>query len=256
VRDSAGSVAEAECAERTDAMAAMWRQRMSLEEIGAKFNLTRERVRQILSASMPDYSDYVRSVNGRKREERDAAERSRCEANRQRVLEMYAAGDTLPAVATATGLTVTSIRSIVPDWSQQKRRRTWWSDSDIVGALRRFGGDSGVAYCAWRESIGRESLPSYETIRVRFGSWDAAREAAGFESAPPKPFRSDRATADDAVESVRRWLNTSPDRRTTESYNQWRSTTPDALCITVVLRRTGSWRSALLAAEADLAAAS
>lgn len=154
----------------------------TLSDIGNELGLTRERVRQILAAN---------GVSSRSPEEVNAIRDGL-------LLERH--GNRLHAefdrVGTVNGV-VAHFRGKVPARLVRealagrasevrlvpRKAPKSFTDREILRAVKAAdanGATSCIAYRQWRSSTGRD-VPSLAAIQFRFGTWNAAREAAGLE---------------------------------------------------------------------------
>jgi DNA-binding transcriptional MerR regulator len=191
----------------------------SLDEIGMRFEVSRERVRQILHAhGGPDLQDVA--------EARRRRVLRRAEARVDELLALWRAGESPRGVAGKLDLQVVACRITIErfatdvdraarrgrladargiaatgwrgDVEPNHARRPRWTEMDCWAALRRAVDDLGevptvVAYGHY--AAGRSDLPSSATIRNRLGRWSslATRLAAERELAEQAQVRAQTA---------------------------------------------------------------
>lgn len=216
---------------REDEMVAMHESGMSLRRIGMKFNLTGERVRQILQA---------RGVNTERRPVSD-----RTEDLDTRIRQMIDSGRadnrqyTAAEIAAALGSTTTRVSArvraldlsgwVVYPMANQKKRT--YSDEDILSALRRTSEAlsttrlSAKAYAAYRRMNPDEDLPSESLVVRRYPSWSAACVTAGLEPHEDRPGGysrrfDDEVMADSVADYIEECVNQSV-RPTARGYTEW-----------------------------------
>lgn len=190
---------------RDDAIVALREQEyLTLEEIGQRFNLTRERVRQIL---VERGIDPTGSQGGHARQSRRRVEAAL--ARSEDVLAMYRTGAALENIATTIAGTVPAVTSVLRKKAtaldEATRRQSLnaqsaassqrFTDHDLIAAVRKVAEHLGRVpssndYAAVAPAF---ELPSLPTIHNRMG-WAAAVRSAGME-----PRRARRSTY------TRRW---------------------------------------------------
>lgn len=175
--------------QRVRQMAALRERGWSLDEIAARFEVSRERVRQILRAyGGPDRPEVVEAR--RRRTEQLA------EARIDELLALWRAGEEPGAIASRLGLPAIACRGVIERFTTEvdrvarraalagARAAPTYSDEDIVGALTsaaaRLGrAPSPKAYAAVARD---EGLPSVPTILNRMGGWSNALARAGLRT--------------------------------------------------------------------------
>jgi DNA-binding CsgD family transcriptional regulator len=172
---------------RTADAAAMALAGMTLQEIGNRLGVTRERARQLLERE------------GLTREQLAAAKASRRAAalapHSAEVLRLFADGLETDDIAARLGLGTSDVKELIREHAtgatrakrQQQRsaRRATsaarYTDHDLISAIRRVAEEIGdvPSSTAYDQTARRLGLPSLPTIANRFDGWAAAVEAAG-----------------------------------------------------------------------------
>lgn len=124
--------------------------------------------------------------------------------------------------------------------TRSRDRTERFADDEILAAVRRASGErtpiSAGEYNVWRDGqADRSSLPAAQTAIMRFGSWRAARAAAG-------------ATRSDTLSALRRALDEVPSL-SSRGYKAWARAHPGAPSLDLQLREHGTWRQALARAN-------
>ena len=218
---------------------------MGLEDIGLRYGLTRERVRQIVlrlgGATVID----VRRVRLAKADVEAAAVTERIE----RDLEAHGAS-TLGAVAQRLSLSVDDVRSRWPRHLQamvvrERSRASLWSDDDIRSALQMAATFDYPLRAKPYDALlisGEVQGPSAVRLTQRFGSWAGACSFAGVETnkAPRDNYQS-RWTDADLIDFVRQYLNTPGYTGSFYGYDQWRRAEGIDAPSSGTVRRLGAW---------------
>lgn len=237
----------------------------TLSEIAARFGLSRERVRQVLAA------DGVVDRRG-SRSARAARDRSAAERRRKEILEAWKTGDDPAAIAARLGLRRACVDALlhahVRPADRLARRRSLaavapngaargHTDEELLRAVRQAveearGVPTGERYSKIARARG---LPSVSTLANRFGGWNAAVRAAGFE--PASDGRRDyrrRWTEQTCLEALRRVSAERGGMPSLREYEEISHGRPDLPSAATVRQRLGSWLIliARLDAEADL----
>lgn len=119
---------------------------------------------------------------------------------------------------------------------------TRWTRERIVDAIQEWTATNGRAPgCRDWEKSGT-AHPSYQTVRVEFGSLDNARQAAGVSFVRGNMEDADRETV---VAAVYRWRF---EHGCLPRENDWRWPTPEWPGRATVRRLFGSWNGAIVAA--------
>jgi hypothetical protein len=242
-------------------MAQLRRQGQTLDQIARRYNLSRERVRQLLGTEAAPDSDEVA------RARRDGDERQAL-AHVEELLGLWRDGRSPSGAASVLGLRAAASRRAIATYatdgdrtlrrailaSAHARGRTY-SDADILRAIQRVADDLGRTphakeYGARARELGCPSLP---TVLNRMGGWTAALQAAGL-TAPRAPQTRARRWTDDAcwaaLRRVARELDTVP---TVAGYDRHARDRDDLPSAATIRNRLGRWStiSARLVAERD-----
>lgn len=209
----------------------------SLEEIGQRFHVTRERVRQIINNYTPWTTSDILQM-------RKKLENARRLADVQRALEWSNEnpGATVAEGATTLKLSEDDLRTALGrrrlrfhEQESRKIRNTARSEEDLLNDLRAFYGDTGKttssAYRLWAKSHG---VPGPQTIMNRFGSWNGATLRAGIKT--EAPIERDRRHSDEdlwaaVVEGVQKGLTT------VDEFESWLASISGAPSIGLVRNR-------------------
>lgn len=240
---------------RTQQMYAAYSEGLSLEEVGRRFGVTRERVRQIFGeAGLPTRSNAETHALRRQRlihEKGDAIRKA-----------FLASGD-IESVAQELGVphaaTKAIVRELVPEADLFRRRgpsRRRYETDELLRYLReaheacegRFGEDAYRSYAANRRTVNDHPWPSPYTVRARFGSWARALVAAEIRSTPVRGASRPRISEDECLEALRaaaRELGRPP---SAAAYKQMARSAKGFPSEMTVRARFGSWRDALVKA--------
>lgn len=162
----------------------------TLQQLGDRFGVTRERIRQIITTSTPwSTKDIGRTL----RHLRDAREQEHRAA--VRAWSLAHGGDTLENGARALGMTPDQVRDLLgarrKNHLAPKARPTSSlrrSDEEILEDLRAFhretGSTTSSAFAAWAKQHG---VPGNQTAAIRFGTWNEALRAAGLTAQRGRP---------------------------------------------------------------------
>ncbi len=159
----------------------------TLEQIGASYGLTRERVRQLINRDTPWSVPWIGAARKRARAELEATDRRR--------VARWSADHPGAAVSQAVddlGLPDDEVRRLLGRRLGRHERvpRTWGPqrrlDDDLLADLRAFHAQTGKttasSYATWAKAAG---VPGPQTVAIRFGSWNSATTRAGINDAPP-----------------------------------------------------------------------
>lgn len=127
-------------------------------------------------------------------------------------------------------------------------RTNTYSDDEMTGAIARAAaelgdGVSSGAYDAW--SRGHDDAPSARAIITRFGSWNAARARAGFETVSVTREYVAQWSEAACLESLREWLLSRPFRVSAKAYGEWATGHRDRASLATVRNKFGGWTAAL-----------
>ena len=236
-------------------MAALREQGWSLDEIALRYEVSRERVRQILRAhGGPEPQDIA--VARRRRAERLAEERI------DELLALWRAGEGAAGAAARLGLQTavcrTTIERFATDVDRAARRASLagaraaptYSDRDITLAVETAAAQLGRVPSAkeYAAIARRERLPSLATVLNRMGGWSRALANAGLRVAPPARARSRRWTEDACWDALLRAVEELGEIPSVLAYERFAAGRSDLPSSATIRNRLGRWSS--LAARA------
>lgn len=224
---------------------------MSLDDIGKEFDLTRERIRQLLKAHGGPTAAVVRAIRVAKAEEAEQA-RAEVVAAALRAALREAGPMSVDHAAERAGLDSDEASRFWPE--DLAHLRLWggghgenrWSNEEILHAIREAAlYEYPLTTSAYSEllSVGQFQGPSLPSIGHRFGSWTAACDAAGVV---PGPTRRDNYESkwsdDDLLKIVRRYLLDPNVPNSSHRFDEWkRAHAPDGPSAPTLRIRFGSW---------------
>jgi hypothetical protein len=249
--------------DRVAQMAALREQGATLDEIAARFEVSRERVRQLLGPQVGLGADQVAEMRRRRAE-------ARAHGRVDELLALWRAGRALADAADALSLQAAAARRVIAASATAADRAArkaslaaarpaanTYSDADIVLALRRVAAHVGRAprakeYAALRRQLGGPSLP---TVLNRMNGWTTALRAAGIASPRAAPrTRSRRWTVDacwSALRTVVAELDAIP---TVAAYDRHARDRDDLPSSATVRNRLGRWSTITTTLATDHAA--
>ena len=247
--------------ERAAAIFAYYSSGATLQEVGDRYGISRERVRQILKA----HGYPVRSVK-----QAAALHRANQFEMAPQILALHRELGDPRQVAEQIGISQTTVREVVraagtanPLPASTLRRKFGvtqkrYSDEELLQCVRtasqRLGG---VLTTAAYSEFGRgrtlddeRPWPSHQSLQLRFGSWREALQRAGLRANPPSAIAGQRifeaGHCIDAVRHVAREVGHSP---TAAEYDRAARASDGALpSLATVRHRLGGWLDALRAA--------
>jgi hypothetical protein len=263
-----GSRARKEAASRRDARdAAIVAARVqgdTLQEAGAPFGLSRERVRQILAGIDAAHTESSRSARARRQ---DAA----AELRREEVLSAWRAGAPVIEIAKDTALPRGAVRALVARHATARdrdarrrvlftsarcRRPAGYSDEELVEAVR--AAVQNVGHIPSSKQYGQvaksSGLPSLSTVENRFGGWNAALRAAGFTPTPAKGRLYERHwTEESCLQALRDLVAELGSLPSQDAYRRLSPQRADLPSSSTVRVRLGTWTTVAsrLEREAD-----
>lgn len=166
---------------------------VSASIVGREYNLTRERVRQILKKSGVDYTEILKI-------KRDAKNAEQAEKASQRRHER-----------------IFSVSR--RNFDKEKN----FSNEDIIASLKRVSQEQGrekLSRSIYDKSRG-EKDPSTALVTGRFGSWNNAIEAAGLKSFKREREYVSRWTDAEVIDWISRFLNSSENNGGLNAYESW-----------------------------------
>lgn len=248
-------------AERAAAMFAVYSTGATLQEVGERYGVSRERVRQILNAH--DYP--VRSVK-----ETAALQRAGEHAMGAQIVNLHSQLGDPREVANRLGVTNATVQEVLraeelanPMPASTRRRKLGstqkrYTDQELLECIetasKRLGGV--LTTNAYTEFIRGRSLsdgrpwPSHQCMHLRFGSWRAALHRAGLRANPASAIAGQRlfeaGHCIDAIRHVAREVGHSP---TAAEYDlRARASDGGLPSLPTVRHRLGGWLNALRAA--------
>jgi hypothetical protein len=250
--------------QRVREMAALREQGWSLDEIALRYEVSRERVRQILRAHGGPGTQEIADARRRRAEQQ-------AEARVDELLALWRAGEHTHDVAGRLGLQAVACRSTIErfatDVDRAARRATMagargartYSDRDIILALTSAATRLGRVPSAKEYSaLARElNFPSLATVLNRMGGWSNAVAAAGLRPAAPAPARarSRRWTEDACWQALTRVVAELGEIPSVLAYERFAAGRGDLPSSATIRNRLGRWSSLVtrLAAERELA---
>lgn len=201
-----------EAAARADRMFERWCEGETLEEIGADYDITRERVRQLIA---PRVTPEVRAARQSRADRRAAAVREWASAHPY---------GTASECAEALGVRVHLVRAVhtFPTVSPTRPPNRRFDREAAIAAVRRVGTGSRVEY----DRLRTEDDPASATISNFYGWVEACREA-GLDPAPPaRPSYArvaprGREAVSALVDRAVEWLGTSPTKFSWQTFSDW-----------------------------------
>lgn len=224
---------------------------LTLDEIGAEFGVTRERVRQLLKKHRGPSADEIRDLRAA---EARSAQRARAEAASGTIRgTLDGRGPmTVAEMADATGLDASEVSKNWPE--DLAHLRLWgagqgesrWTDGDICEALREAAVyEFPLTTTAYSEllQVGQINGPSVPRIGQRFGSWTAACAAAGVVAGDPwnREYES-KWSDEDLLQIARAYLIDPNAASSAHRFDEWkRENAPDGPSAQTLRNRFGSW---------------
>lgn len=167
-------------------------------------------------------------------------------------------GVTLQEVAEATGCPTSFIRRACPSLvrrlttDSRAASENLWSDAQILEAIRHaatYEYPITAKYFEHLRSIGEISAPSVPLMRMRFGGWRAACEAAGVESGEPMRNNYESKWTDtDLLRFASQFLASESGNGTFSEFEDWLGQDVDRPSSATVRIRLGVWRDVKRAA--------
>ena len=250
--------------QRVREMAALREQGWSLDEIALRYEVSRERVRQILRAHGGPGTQEIADARRRRAEQQ-------AEARVDELLALWRAGAGAGDVAGKLGLQAVACRSTIErfatDVDRAARRASMagargarmYSDRDIILALtsasKRLGRvPSAKDYAALARELG---FPSLATVLNRMGGWSNAVAAAGLRPVAHAPgrARSRRWTEEACWQALSRVVSELGEIPSVLAYERFAAGRDDLPSSATIRNRLGRWSSLVtrLAAERELA---
>ena len=220
----------------------------TLEEVGDRFGLTRERARQILKEMNAPSPSELAARKRVAKESRDNEVLVEVEED----LRVHPA-TTVEETALRLGIEPKVLRALLPveikfrflSRTPKKTHTRRWSRYEIIEAIQQAGTMefplSSNAYANLLEQR-LVSGPSVPRIWQEFGSWSAACDEAGVESFAHGPSGFGRRWSDEEMlVMVRTYVDEEVVRPTAARYDQWARKHADAPSLATIRNRLGLW---------------
>jgi hypothetical protein len=246
---------------RDNAILAMRMQGKTLEEIGLSFDLTRERVRQIISKFGPglDFPN-ITELRNREKKEKLTSIANEISANWNSFRKYDFA-----MLAREYNLSIAVIRQVVTkvqhaylSANEESHIEKLWTADDCIKVLKEAATYSfPLTVLEYRRLIESKSIigPTFPIFCSRFGSWADACAAAGVETGIALREYDSVWSDSDLVRIVRQFLWETRDASwSIQNYDKWRIGHESQMPSTGSLRnRLGTWSEIrVLALEANL----
>ncbi len=251
--------------QRVREMATLREAGWSLDEIALRYQVSRERVRQILNAHGTPGAANVAEARRRRAE-------ALAEARIDELLVRWRAGQDPGSAAAELGLQASACRSTIERFasevdrtarranlaSARRRGAQMYSDRDILVALTSVAARLGrVPSPKEYAALARElEFPSLPTVLNRMGGWTRAVKAAGMKPlSEPRRTRAQRWTEDACWDALRRAARELGEIPSVLAYERHAAKREDLPSSATVRNRLGRWSSIAmqLAAERELA---
>lgn len=227
---------------------------LTLDEVGTKFGVTRERVRQLMKKhGGPDASE-IRQLHAR-RVEADAGARAAEVGNAIRAV-LAASGPLSPEqVVAKSALERDEVLRWWPNDLIHLRLRTignyetHWTDQEFLDAIREAAlYEFPLTVTAYHEllTVGQIKGPSVPRFNQKFGSWTKACDAAGVIPGPTmRDNYESRWSDDDLLHVLRLYLEDPRQPNSMQGFDPWKRTNaPDGPSGQTLRLRFGSWTEA------------
>lgn len=230
----------------------------TLTEIGAKFDISRERVRQIITAQGGPTRAEARQAAIAKRRFAIDANAKRIGREIRHIIEDSGPTD-VNEIAERIGI---ERKAVIENWPQDLQHlrlveNTWsdvtWTRESSLEAIRHASIYSfPLTTKAYAElvDIGEVRGPSVARINQIFGTWTAACARAGVESGQTlRGNYQSRWTDEDILQFIRQFLTQPEASNSFNQYDTWRKRhAPDGPSSATIRNRFGSWSKAKRAA--------
>lgn len=218
----------------------------SLEEIGAKYGVTRERVRQVLAKIGGPTRQDVKAL-------RESIKSDKLEEIKTQALDIAKnrVGVTLNDVAEELKVSPIELSRILSKQELNlfakalKPGTLKWSDEEIVKVLQEAATlEFPLTVAAYSKLLEEGFLkgPSAARISQRFRSWQAACDLAGVEAGRrTHPLDLSRWTNEDLYDAVIHYLKLTQSTGAANDYDAWASGQDDIPSIGTLRNRLGPW---------------
>lgn len=156
---------------------------VTLSDVGLKYHMTRERVRQIVSMEYPDYR-LRKPFGSAKHHKAMLRTQERVDAAREQVVEVYQQCGSIYYTADAVGVSKEIVREVVRSLSPEDHyaakayghtQERIYSHQDLLNLLRE-NPEAAATSARWKAA---GLSPTCAIFLIRFGTWRRALELAG-----------------------------------------------------------------------------
>lgn len=243
--------------DRAAACARAYAMGATLQEIGDRFGVTRERIRQVLARDTPWSSTELAVAARRLREDR--------RAENGRAVEEWSISHPGATIDSALGALALSEAQVIEFLGRRRSRHRAQtprttpsdrrSDEDILEDLRHFhqetGSMTGAGFSSWARDHG---VTGSQTAAIRFGTWNDALRAAGIAQVSGNTRSS--FTDDDLWAAVVAFVKAPDGGTTARAAAEWFGAHPSAPSAALIRHRIdATWSEivtrALAAANGD-----
>ncbi len=238
---------------RTRSMYELYVTGATLEEVGERFGITRERVRQVFREA---------GISTRSLQQTYALRREQLiQAKTDQIRSAFLVSGDMAAISRSLKVPHSAVRDVVRAyWPMPIRRRRTpskrrYETTEILALLReadqavegRLTESAYRRYSSGRRMSDGRSWPSSHTILARFGSWRRAQQAAGLKVARPVPNRmKPRFSEEDCLVALRLAAEDLGSPPTATAYRALAKASDGALPSEMTVRsRLGFWQDAL-----------
>jgi Homing endonuclease associated repeat/Sigma-70, region 4 len=240
---------------RVQEMYALYQDGATLEEVGKRYEITRERVRQLFNKA----GLATRSRKEASERKRDTVTR-RIEEHRKQIVQGFLDTRNLDAAAAEHDLPVSAVKAILKEAlpSHEYRALTYkpwpkqYTNDELISFLRQAGAaqDGILSLASYRRFAGTRrkgrKWPTPQTYSTRFGSCVKALHAAGMQANVPHTWGGKRFDVDECLAAVRAVAQELGKPPTRQEYEQCARDSEGSLpSVTTVGKRCGGWVQAV-----------